>query len=534
MKKILWTSDFSAQEVAGGAELVDAHLMSILTGQGHDVSFIKASQLSPEIVKRSIDCVFIVSNFVSLSTATKQLLRSATYFIVEHDHKYLRSRDPSRFINLEAPPKEIINRDFYKRATKVFCQSTKHGEVVRKNLQLDNIVAFGCTFWSDEHLQILQDNVTSQKEDTFAVLESTNWVKGQRAAENHCKKSNLKYKLISDPSYANFIKKLASQKGLVFFPQVFETFSRLAVEARVVGCELICNKNISAAGEPWFSLKGAKLLEAVKTHQATAERLLIDTLRETSETSAPTADITVIMNMYRRPENIPLQISALKQQTVQPKETWVWINAHEDNLRFDRGKLNVDKIFDNDYNWKFYGRFAAALLADTEYIAIFDDDTIPGAQWFENCLETMKDHEGILGSAGVILKDKYYVHHDRCGWPTKNEVTTEVDLVGHAWFFKREWLQYLWSEKPTTWDNGEDIQFSFLAKKLGGIKTYCPPHPSNDSSLHGSILGNELGIDSKATSNNNETSHQQFFTERDEVVQNALRNGWQTVKGIQL
>jgi len=50
--------------------------------------------------------------------------------------------------------------------------------------------------------------------------------------------------------------------------------------------------------------------------------------------------------------------------------------------------------------------------------------------------------------------------------------------------------------------------------------------------MHGSILGNELGIDSKATSNNNEVTHEQFFTERDHCVKNAIDNGWSTVKKI--
>jgi len=131
------------------------------------------------------------------------------------------------------------------------------------------------------------------------------------------------------------------------------------------------------------------------------------------------------------------------------------------------------------------------------------------------------------------LKSKdYYVMHDRCGWPTQNSETTRVDLVGHAWFFKRDWLQYLWKEKPFTWDNGEDIQFSYLAQKHGGIQTFCPPHPPEDKSLHGSILGNELGIDSKATSNNHSVSHQQFFNERDECVQNGIRGGWKTVNNL--
>ena len=113
-----------------------------------------------------------------------------------------------------------------------------------------------------------------------------------------------------------------------------------------------------------------------------------------------------------------------------------------------------------------------------------------------------------------------------------NEKTQRVDLVGHAWFFKREWLSYLWREKPTTWDNGEDIQFSYLAQKYGNIQTFCPPHPQGDISLHGSVLGNELGIDSKATSTDNAVSHKRFFQERDVCVQEAIKGGWKTVKEI--
>jgi hypothetical protein len=245
-------------------------------------------------------------------------------------------------------------------------------------------------------------------------------------------------------------------------------------------------------------------------------------------------DITVILNAYRRPYNLKMQIEAIRGQSNPPKNLWLWVNAHEDNKNFDFESLDVDRVFKNDYNWKFYGRFAAALLADTEYIAIYDDDTIPGKKWHHNCLQTMKTNEGILGSAGIILKGDKYVQHERCGWPTHNSQTTEVDLVGHAWFFKREWLRYLWQEKPTTWDNGEDIQFAFMSKIYGGVSTYCPPHPTDDKEMHGSILGNELGIDSKATSNNQETSHQQFFSERDVCVQAGLAKGWNTVREVKL
>ena len=73
-----------------------------------------------------------------------------------------------------------------------------------------------------------------------------------------------------------------------------------------------------------------------------------------------------------------------------------------------------------------------------------------------------------------------------------------------------------------------------MAKIHGGIPTYCPPHPPEYKEMHGSILGNELGIDNKATSTNSNVSHKQFFSERDMCVQASLRKGWQTVRNIKL
>ena len=52
--------------------------------------------------------------------------------------------------------------------------------------------------------------------------------------------------------------------------------------------------------------------------------------------------------------------------------------------------------------------------------------------------------------------------------------------------------------------------------------------------MHGSVLGNELGIDSKATSTNQAVSHNQFFSERDICVQTAIKGGWKTVKEIKI
>lgn len=245
--------------------------------------------------------------------------------------------------------------------------------------------------------------------------------------------------------------------------------------------------------------------------------------------------ITTILNCYRRPKNLEQQIDAIRSQGLS-SSIWIWVNGHEDNKSIDFSKYKVDCIIKSSINFKYHGRFTCGLLASTPYLAYFDDDTIPGSHWFENCLSTIElakskgYNSPILGSAGVVLHNEKYINHTRVGWPSKNNYPTIVDLVGHAWFFNTSLLKYLWYEEPISLLNGEDIQFSYLVQKYadGGI-TLCPPHPATDKSFWGSIKAEELGIDDVASSNNKTISHHEFFKQRDNVIEEALKRGWKPI-----
>jgi hypothetical protein len=535
--KIFYIADFFIEDIRGGAEICDDILLSLLKKENHKVVRFRAAEVTPKHIGLygGQGFHFLISNFTQLRPLTMEALvrDPGSYSIMEHDHKYIRHRDPSRYPDFKVPASEIINQLFYSNAKNVFAQSALHRDVISKNLNID-VINLGMSLWSDEQLEILQKNSTAVKNPTHAVLDSSNPTKNTHRNIGFCETRKLAYTKIGSPDYATFIEQLGACEKLVFFPAVLETFNRLIVEAKMLNCKVVTNNLNGCISEPWFKdLSGSELIEFARTQRSAVVQKVTDALESNKKRNNP-EDITVILNAYRRPYNLKMQIEALRAQTHPPKNIWLWVNAHDDNKNFDLESLDVDRVFKNDHNWKFYGRFAAALLADTEYIAIYDDDTIPGKQWHSNCLDTMKTHEGILGSAGVTLKGSRYVQHERCGWPTQNTETTEVDLVGHAWFFKREWLRYLWQEKPTTWDNGEDIQFAFMSKIYGGVRTYCPPHPPDNKELHGSILGNELGIDSKATSNNQETSHVQFFSQRDVCVAAGLKKGWKTVNEVTL
>ena len=237
--------------------------------------------------------------------------------------------------------------------------------------------------------------------------------------------------------------------------------------------------------------------------------------------------VTAILNGYRRPKNLPLQIQAIKNQTVKPDQIWLWINHHEDFYK-EPVDYDVDRIVKNDHNWKYFGRFALAMLAQTEFVALFDDDTVPGNRWLENCLETYSKQPCIIGGVGLQLNsEEFYMDHERFGWPSHNEDMTEVDLVGHAWFVNKSHLKLVWEEEPYTWETGEDIHLSAMAQLYGAIPTIVPPHPPLEKEMSSSLYGYELGVDDKTTS---VTNQQEFFSLRDEYIQHYVKRGWKLVR----
>lgn len=234
--------------------------------------------------------------------------------------------------------------------------------------------------------------------------------------------------------------------------------------------------------------------------------------------------ITVILNAYRRPHTIEKQIEALLGQSVKPEEIWLWRNYHSD-FDIDVASIKgIDKYCDSNHNWKYFGRFAFSMLVQTEFVAFFDDDTIPGNNWFKNCLETFDKSPGIIGGVGLVQNDQLnYMNHSRYGWPSNNEETVQVDLVGHAWFVNKEYLRSIWIEPPATYETAEDMHLSYCCQKYLSVNTYVPPHPHSDPSMSSSLFGYELGVDSTTDS---VTNHSEFFQLRDACVQEYVRRGW--------
>ncbi len=249
-----------------------------------------------------------------------------------------------------------------------------------------------------------------------------------------------------------------------------------------------------------------------------------ETSPSSNQSIGESSSITAILTLYKRAEYLPAQVEALRNQSVPPKEIWLWCN-NSDELIPDMTHL-VDRVIISNSNWKFWGRFSLAGLVRTQYIALFDDDILPQIDWLKNCLDTYAaGTEGILGGSGVVLPETGgYSSKHKVGWNGHHrDHPVEVDLVGHAWFIKKTYIKYMWFEEPMSWENGEDIHFSYMALKHAGLSTWVPPHPESKPDLWSCRpdFGKAVGRTNSATFKS--TGH---HTVRDDIVKHYREDGW--------
>ncbi len=215
------------------------------------------------------------------------------------------------------------------------------------------------------------------------------------------------------------------------------------------------------------------------------------------------SDISIILNLYKRPYALKQQLQAIQAQSLQPKEILLYQDGVFEGIDIPSEiKDSFDKIEISEMNQGVWARFDfARRSAQSDLVCVFDDDTIPGVDFLANCFTEMQKQEGLYGGNGVILTypkhfpingSSFNVGHYR-----PNEHTTQVDYVGHAWFFKKEWLDDLFIDTQALQDYkiaGEDVAFSLTLQRKG-IKTFVPPHPLGQKTLWSSLLADTYGTE---------------------------------------
>jgi hypothetical protein len=171
-------------------------------------------------------------------------------------------------------------------------------------------------------------------------------------------------------------------------------------------------------------------------------------------------------------------------------------------------------------NFKFHGRFTLPLLFETKYTAIFDDDTIPNKGWLQHCKNLCDNRNCIVGAN---CRNNDGSGHGLCDGKL-NADPIKCDIVGHCWFFKTEWIHYMWREPAFTFDNGEDIHFCAACQIYGGIDSYLPSQTQQDVDNWGDTRP-LLGSDNHAT-----WKKQDHNSTRKQLYDYWISKGWRTTK----
>tara|TARA_R100000152_G_C6772161_1_gene198932 strand:+ start:1246 stop:2118 length:873 start_codon:yes stop_codon:yes gene_type:complete len=272
--KIIFLADFFRSDLLGGGECNDAVLINHILDSGYTLTTQKCSDLSAHDFKKNN--FFIVGNFISLSEENKKLLQDEKYIIYEHDHKYIKSRDPSVYKDFLAPTGDIINHDFYRNALGVVVLSRICKEIIEKNLNINNVYNIGCSLWSDKKLNFIESLCNNPKNDKLAIIGSSNPIKNTALALQYCKKQNIEHAVIGPCEEKKLLEELSHYKGLVFLPQVLETFSRISAEAKMLNCKLLTKpKLLGFASEDIYSLSGIELITQMRKRKKTALSLFI-------------------------------------------------------------------------------------------------------------------------------------------------------------------------------------------------------------------------------------------------------------------
>jgi hypothetical protein len=266
VSKYCLIADFFYRDFTGGAELNDFSVIERFKEQGIRVEEKYCRDLTIEYLKNNKDINFIVANFVTMPEKIKEFItHNCKYIIYEHDHKYLKKRNPIFYKDFVAPATDLANIEFYRNANRVVCLTQLAVDIIKKNTGLENISKIGASVWTDADLDFILSLSSKIKNNKFAIMDSKNPIKKRQQCIDYCVANKFEFDLISDKDNHRFLEKLSNYKGLIFMTGHLETCCRLVVEAKMLNCKIIMQKKlIGAASEDWFEKENSTLIESIR------------------------------------------------------------------------------------------------------------------------------------------------------------------------------------------------------------------------------------------------------------------------------
>jgi len=261
--KIIFVSDFSAKDYAGGAELSTDALMK--TSTLGEPFFLRSSELTKEHIANGTQKIWVFFNFGSMNlNLIPAVVANCHYFIVEYDYKFCRYRsiekhqiEEGKTCDCHESQFGLFMSSFFAGAEHVFYMSELQRKIQTTRFPFlgGNKSSVLSSIFDVKDLEFIERlrNTRHDVRNAFVIMGSNSWIKGVKESQNHLRDLQINFDVIGGLPYHDMLRKLSEYKGLCFRPLGGDTCPRLVIEAKLLGLELDINENVQHASEDWFN-----------------------------------------------------------------------------------------------------------------------------------------------------------------------------------------------------------------------------------------------------------------------------------------
>ena len=275
----VFASDLFHQQYPGGAEL---SLKTLFESSPGSTTLVNSSMVDQEFVDFYKESKWVFGNIADLSSEMIRYIIDSKieYSFIEFDYKFCKHRNPILYDFIEgescdykSTERGSIIEEFIANSKTTFFMSEAQRKIYQDtlpNVNGHNTHVLSSLF--DDHfferINLLNQKYHGQpRDDKWIVLGSNSWVKGALQSENWCKENNIEHEVIFGMEYDQFLKRLAQARGLCALPAGYDTCPRLAIEAKLLGCELQTNEYVQHRDEEWFNKPNDEIVKYLRTRK---------------------------------------------------------------------------------------------------------------------------------------------------------------------------------------------------------------------------------------------------------------------------
>ena len=274
MSEVILVSDFFKTDLTGGAELT---LDSLISYKPEKVNLTKMHShlVNSKFVEENTEKVWIIGNSINIPEKVKLLFckLKLNYHVIEFDYKFCKYRSFKKHQAVEKKECDchVDRLSKLSIAFLLYAKTRWFMSEEQKNIHINKISSLKkcnnkvlSSVFSRGDLDFLKNISENEKDDSYFILKSNNWIKGKNSCINYAKKNKLEYELIGGLPYHELLIKMSTKKGIIYMPEDNDTCPRLIIESYLLGCEQHMNDHVQHKDESWFNSGVEKCYEYLR------------------------------------------------------------------------------------------------------------------------------------------------------------------------------------------------------------------------------------------------------------------------------